>query len=57
MKTDTLFVDAIEDEREKSWIVIKGATRAALAKSLCTRLSELEFEVPKWLCKKIEAAA
>lgn len=57
MKTDTLFVDEILEEREKSWLIKRRHTNAWLAKKLFTQLSSLEFEGPKWLIKKIEAAA
>lgn len=57
MKTETLFVDEILEEREKSWLVKVGSTTAWLAKKLFTQLSECQFEGPKWLINKIEAAA
>lgn len=57
MKTETLFVSKILDNREKSWKVQVGNTTAWLAKKLFTQLSELQFEGPKWLINKIEAAS
>jgi hypothetical protein len=56
-KMDTLFVDFVLSDREKSWEVKIGDTTAFLAKSLCERVAEFQFIVPKWLIKKIEAAA
>lgn len=56
-KVRSFFVDEVLDEREKSWHVRLGETKAFLAKSNCERDGELEFTAPSWLVKKILEAA
>jgi len=57
MVTEILTVDCVLEEREKSWNVQVGSAVPWLPKSMCERLSELEFEIPKWLHKKIAKVA
>jgi len=57
MKTRSVTVDCILEERDKCWIVEVGGIKTFIPKALSSRTSEFIFEVASWLAKKIEAAA